>query len=207
MTAAEKVRKREGPEARRRLIIDEAIIAIGERGYFGFTVQDLAKRCGLTNGGLLYHFKTKEELFLAVLVEFERRMETALSAVAERFTQELGDFALRAKALALLRGMVELSAAEPELMRLFAVVQAEALHHAHPAHDYFAELQGRIMAGLGGIVRDLTKEPDATAREIYAMMMGLEYQWLRTDGGFDYLAEWDRVVVKLLPDHIVRSEG
>ena len=204
MTTLDKVRKREGPEARRRLIIDEAIVAIGERGYFGFTIQDLAKRCGLTNGGLLYHFRTKEELFLAVLVEYERRMETALVAVAERFGS---DTVPHAKALALLRGVVELSAAEPELMRLFAVVQAEALHHAHPAHDHFAELQGRIVAGLGSIVQGLTAEPDAAAREIYAMMMGLEYQWLRTGGGFDYLAEWDRAIMKLLPDHNVRGEG
>jgi AcrR family transcriptional regulator len=193
-------RKRQDPEDRRRAIIDEAIVAIGERGYFGFTIQDLAQRCGLTNGGLLYHFKTKEELFLAVLVEYEQRMEAALVAVAKRFAEEPGDGASRHKALALLRGMVEHSAAEPELMRLFAVIQAEALHQGHPAHGYFDELQGRIMAGLAAIAKDLTAEPEAAAREIYAMMMGLEYQWLRTGGAFDYLAEWDRVVAKLLPE-------
>jgi AcrR family transcriptional regulator len=200
MTSTETSRKREGPEARRRAIIDEAIVAIGERGYFGFTIQDLAQRCGLTNGGLLYHFKTKEELFLAVLVEYERRTELNLVAVAQQFSDEGREGTSRTIALALLRGMVEHSASEPELMRLFAVVQAEALHRAHPAHDYFSELQGRIMAGLGAIVRGLTPEPEVAARAIYAMMIGLEYQWLRTDGAFDYLAEWDRAVVKLLPE-------
>ena len=63
-----------------------------------------------------------------------------------------------------------------------------------------------IMAGLSRIVATLTAEPEATAREIYALMIGLEYQWLRTDGGFDYVAEWDRAVLKLLPDEIPKGE-
>lgn len=204
---AENARKREDPLVRRRAIIDTAIVAIGERGYFGFTIQDLAQRCGLTNGGLLYHFKTKEELFLAVLVEYEHRMEVALTDVAKRFASEPDVGSSRSKAMALLRGMVEHSAEDPELMRLFAVVQAEALHHAHPAHDYFSALQGRIMTGLAGIVGALTRQPEAAAREIYAMMMGLEYQWLRTDRGFDYLAAWDRAIAKIIPEHCQDGEG
>lgn len=44
--------------------------------------------------------------------------------------------------------------------------------------------------------------PDATstARHLYALMYGLEHQWLRADKGFDILAEWDRVVALVLPD-------
>lgn len=205
MAADDKIRTRIDPEMRKAQILEHAIRIVGERGFYGFTLQDLAKSCGLTAGGLLYHFKTKEDLFVAVVAEYERRMGLGLAAVGEHFGNESAEASPRIKALALLRSMVEQSAAEPELMRLFAVVQVEALHQAHPAHDYFAQLQHRIMAGLGRIVEGLTTEPEATAREIYALMVGLEYQWLRTEGTFDYPAAWDRAVAKLLPEDA--SEG
>lgn len=36
-------------EGRQREILAEATRFIGERGYFGFTVHELARRCGLTS--------------------------------------------------------------------------------------------------------------------------------------------------------------
>ena len=50
-------------EERRARILEAATEIIGVRGYHAFVLQDLAKRCGLTNGGLLYHFTSKEQLF------------------------------------------------------------------------------------------------------------------------------------------------
>lgn len=198
-------RRRNNPALKRVRILAEAIRLLAEEGFYRFTVEELARRSGVSKGGLLYHFRTKEELFVAVLVEYEQRLGQALSTVAAGFGAERRKDAQREKALALLRGMVEHSVAEPELMRLFAVIQAEALQASHPAHDYFAGLQDRIAAGIGRIVQGLTAEPEAAAREIYAAMTGLEYQWLRTGGGFDYLAAWDRVAAKLLP--VNRSDG
>src|ERR1700741_3608955 len=63
------VRRRMDPELRRQQILDEAIRLIGQLGYQGFTVQELALRCSLTKGGLLHYFGSKEQLLVAILEE------------------------------------------------------------------------------------------------------------------------------------------
>jgi AcrR family transcriptional regulator len=198
---------RDDPEVRRAQILDAAIRIIGERGYYGFAVHDLAQRCGLTTGGLLYHFKTKEELFLAVLGEYERRTEAALQALIDNFAAERArnpagglDVALR-----LLRAMMEQAVAQPELERLFTVLQAEAMHATHPGYAYFHTFEDRLLQGLVRIVTGYTPEPLPAARQTWALMQGLTQQWLRAEGRFDLLAEWDRAIARLLPDDGTRT--
>jgi len=76
-------RKRDDSKARREQIIDEAIRILGQLGYHGFTVQDLAKRCDLSNAGLLYYFPSKEQLFDVVVMELEQREIHALAPFIE----------------------------------------------------------------------------------------------------------------------------
>lgn len=196
------MRQRENAQARRGAILDAAMLVIGERGYFGFTLQDLAKRCGLTNSGLLYHFSTKEELFLAVVDEYERRIGEAAMTVIGGFA---GEYAAQGRlsldgARALLRALMTHSMAQPEMERLFMAVQSEALNPIHPGHDRFRRIEERIVEGIARIVAGNCPNPMSTARHLYALMYGLEHQWLRADKRFDILAEWDRVLALILPD-------
>ena len=64
--------------ARRAQIIDEATRLIGERGYYGFTLQQVADACGVTVAGVLHHAGTKERLLLDVVEERDRRDEAWL---------------------------------------------------------------------------------------------------------------------------------
>ncbi|CAN7612167.1 TetR/AcrR family transcriptional regulator [Phenylobacterium sp. LjRoot219] len=90
MARQARTRTREDQEARRGQILDEAIRIVGERGFFGFTVQDLAQRCGVSNAGLLYHFSTKDELLHCMLQEFEARETAAMEPLAALASRELG---------------------------------------------------------------------------------------------------------------------
>ncbi len=66
---------------RRRQILDEAVLVIGRHGYYGFSIQDLADRCGLTVAGVLHHFRTKVGLLVALLEDRDRRdVEVAAEA-------------------------------------------------------------------------------------------------------------------------------
>src|ERR1700712_1229585 len=56
--------------ARRESIISEAEAMFAEAGYNQPTMIDVAARCGISRGGLLRYFATKELLLVAVL---ERR--------------------------------------------------------------------------------------------------------------------------------------
>lgn len=196
------MRQRENVQARRGAIIEAAILAIGERGYFDFTLQDLAKRCGLTNSGLLYHFSTKEELFLAVVDEYERRLGEASMEAIGGFA---GEYAAQGRlslgsARNLLRALMTNSMAQPEMERLFMSVQSEALNPIHPGYDRFRRVEERIVEGIARIIAGNCPDPISTARHIYALMYGLEHQWLRADKQFDILAEFDRALALVLPD-------
>ncbi|CAN7469874.1 TetR/AcrR family transcriptional regulator [Phenylobacterium sp. LjRoot219] len=198
--AGTRKRVRAKPEHRREQILDEAVRLIGELGYYGFTIQALAQRCQLSNPGLLHYFGSKEQLLVALLQDRDRRDAEAVTTIAGVIRQ--GDQeptpTLR-QVLDLFRATVVRNASQPELVRLYAVLQAEALNSSHPAHGYFTARKARTIAAFSQMVAPYVGEPRSTALQLTAMMGGLEQEWLRADQGFDIVAEWDRVAAKLLP--------
>lgn len=55
------------PEARIPLILDAALAEFSARGYGGTRMDDIARRAGLSKGGLYAHFVSKENVFDALL--------------------------------------------------------------------------------------------------------------------------------------------
>lgn len=201
MTKIARIRRRDEPEVRREQILDEAMRIIGQRGYYGFTVQELAQRCGLSNAGLLYHFGSKDQLLVALVQELEGREAAVMAPLvaAAELEQERGD----ASAPALrevLRTMVARGSAEPELGRLYTVLLAESLDQAHPAYQSFRAREATVLSLFTRLLAPYVAEPRSTARQMIALIQGLGQQWLRADQTFDILAEWDRAVGTLLPD-------
>jgi AcrR family transcriptional regulator len=180
-------------EERRARILEAATEIIGARGYHAFVLQDLAKRCGLTNGGLLYHFTSKEQLLIAVLKEHDRRRTQEL---VETFGPGLRKATL-STALGMLHGIIQTVVAQPALSRLYAVLQAEALDPSHPAHDHFVAREAAAMEGFATLVARHVSDPMATARQLHALMDGLTLQWLRADQGFDLVGAWDKAIAAL----------
>ncbi|RJF90562.1 TetR/AcrR family transcriptional regulator [Sphingomonas cavernae] len=191
---------REDPEVRRQQILDAAIQVIGQRGYHGFTIQELAARCGLTNGGLLYYFGSKERLLISILEERDRRESVIVHATAELTQEESQQGVLSlARVRKLFRIIVEREVGQPELLRLFAVLQAEALDPAHPAHDFFLRREAMVIDEFSRMVAPHVEHPRVVARQILALLDGLAQQWLRVDGAFDLVSVWDDTVAALFP--------
>lgn len=180
---------------RRRAIIDAAIQIIGELGYRGFSINALARRCGLTTAGLLHHFGSKEGLLVALLQEREDRDRLAITG---RLELRKGQVLTRAQVLEVLRAIVEQNASQPQLVRLNAMLRAEALPLDHPASRYFVERDLRTRSALADVVRPHVADAQACARHLQAAMAGLEVQWLREDCGFDLLGEWNAIATRLL---------
>jgi AcrR family transcriptional regulator len=199
MASQAQSRARDEADLRRDQIIDEAIRIVGERGYFGFTVQDLAQRCGVSNAGLLYHFRTKDQLLLCMLQEFERRETEALTPLAELAQQEMGRSQAAATLLDLLRTMVARAITHPEIGRLYLVLQSETLDPKHPAHDSFRRRETLTLGLFAKLIAPYVDDAHAAARQLLALMDGLSLQWVRSDQDFDMLAEWDRAVATVLP--------
>ena len=51
----------------RDTILEVAARLFSEKGYSGVSIRDIAQDCGMTNAALYYHFKNKDDLYLAVL--------------------------------------------------------------------------------------------------------------------------------------------
>lgn len=197
-----RVRERRNPAERRAQILDEAICFLGERGYHGFTIQELAGRCGVTNGALLYYFRSKEELLAATLEEYGRREFAFMEAFARdnvRAAPE-GELSLPA-VLDLLHLMGARAVAAPELERLCLVLQSEAIGDpAHPASAFFRERERTVTEGFQLMLRPHRDDAVDLARELFAMADGLTLRWLQAEQDFDLSAAWDRAVCKLLAE-------
>jgi len=165
--------------AKRAEIIEHATALFGTAGYRGSSLRDIAAGCGISHPGLLHHFPTKEALLTAVL---EHRDELDLQ---QFFRPSAGGVDALRRVVALVahnetrRGIVE----------LFAVLSAEATAADHPAHEYFVVRYRRTLAamtaayrqaGEDGALRDGV-EPATAARELVAVMDGLQLQWLIDD--------------------------
>jgi AcrR family transcriptional regulator len=173
--------------ARRQEILTAAFEVFSTSGYRSGSLKDVADKVGLTQAGLLHHFPSKEVLLQALLT-----LRDELSAARTG--------TVTAKGADLLRGMVELTRYNttiPGLVALYCVLSAEATDPEHPAHRYFQdryewvrrlitnafaemETQGTLRPGLA---------PGTAARQLIALMDGLQVQWLLDNESVDMPAE------------------
>ena len=184
---------------RREQILDEAILLIGRRGYHGFSIQQLAQRCKLTNAGLLYYFGSKERLLIDMLESRDRRDAEAVTSMIGLKSGDRECPLTIEKALEALHALVARNCTQPEVIRLYATLQAEALDSAHPAHDYFVTREMKVINAYSKLLTPHVAQPRSTARQLVAVMQGLEQQWLRSDMSFDMPAEWDMAIANVLP--------
>lgn len=198
-TASRRDRTRLPAAQRRRQIVDVATRLIGEGGFWALSMQDVADACGLTVPGLLHHVGSKDGLLLAVLDHRD----------AENVRSLAGQLGLGADAVGWPQGislpraceaLVRRNATQPEIVRLFSVLQAESLAPGHPAAEYFAERQRRVLAEFTAMVTDRVPDPESLGRQVMAVMDGLQILWLRDPDGTDLVAEWLAAAGRLFAD-------
>lgn len=182
-------------EDRRRQIIEEATRIIGQRGYYGFSMQELADSCGLTVAGLLHHTGSKQALLISLLRARDQRDRDALGEWARLSGEEdetrqpaIGD------AADLLRRIVIRNSTQPELVRLYSMLRAESLYPGHPAYEYFRDRDEQVLGAFTRLFGGLANHPESLARQLLALMTGLEEQWLHAPGTMDLVREWDRAM-------------
>ena len=185
------VTRRLDPAERREQIISQATSIIARHGYWGFSVRQVAEACGLTEPAVIYHFKNKVGLLTAVL---EHRDREDMSMFAHRLGVEAEDvwggkvqFGLRDICDALMGR----NAGQPEIVRLYTVLQGEALEPRHPAYDYYHAREQRVLRILARAAEyDGIAEPDREARVVLGMMDGIQLRWLHDLEHVDLTADW-----------------
>ena len=190
-------RVRERLNDRPRLILQEAQSIVGQRGYFGFSIKELAARCGISVPGVLHHFPSKTAILVALLRDRDRREEQALLAMLPA-GWTLGDYLSPDQVERLFHDIAELNSRQRELVRLYSMLRTEALYEAHPAHSFFIKRDVRVIRIFEQILTPHVADPKVTARRIFAIMGGLEELWLRDLEAFDLVVECDAAVKLLL---------
>nr|WP_264372747.1 MULTISPECIES: TetR/AcrR family transcriptional regulator [Streptomyces] len=181
---------------RRDDILRIAMETFATRGYHNASLAEIAERSGLTQAGVLHHFRTKAGLLTGVL---ELRDKSDIEA--------LGDG--RPRGLGLLRHLVNtarLNAEREGIVRLYAVLSAESVTEGHPAQGYFrsryAGLRELVVAALREAVEAGELAPAlpvaSVANGIIAVMDGLQVQWLLEPAAVDMVETTEQVITALI---------
>jgi AcrR family transcriptional regulator len=158
-----------------------------EQGHDAVTVAEVARRAGLTEATVRYHFPTRDHLLISALAQADAEDSYLLVARAASTGRDLAED---------LRLVVEAPVGHPNRMRLFTIEAANAVDPAHPAHSWFTARNQAVKLQLAQTLRELQAadqahpeiDPDRFARQMVAIWDGLQTQWL-IDPDFDLGAE------------------
>ena len=131
------------PDARTR-VLDAAEAIVQARGVGGLTLEAAARDAGVSKGGLLYHFASKEALLAALLARLSAFMEADYHACVEAMPEGPG----RAARAALEWGFGEGEHACNERHDRAAAVFLASFHHDPAMLDPIRAVVARIRADL-----------------------------------------------------------
>lgn len=110
----------EAAERTKEAIIKAALSEFAERGFEGSSLRDIASRAGTTHGLIRHHFGSKEDVFKAVvdyaIHTYAQEHLPIISTLSEKDYQN--PKALIEAHKKLLRGFAEISARNPNMMRI-----------------------------------------------------------------------------------------
>jgi AcrR family transcriptional regulator len=163
-------------------------------------VLAIADRAGISDAGVLYHFSTKRELFVAVVDVF-----TELQADTFRELSEPGGFA----AIRNLAGWGAVMEARPDLLAVQIVLSAEAIAPDAELHAYWASRHTALLELLAGLFREAIKrgevrpdiDPEFEASALCAHLDGARLQWFYSDQRASVARSFEKYVA-LLADRI-----
>lgn len=75
-------------ENRREALLDAAAAMFAAKGFDGTSIRDIAGAVGMLPGSLYYHFRSKEDLLIAVYRKGVARFEDAIDAALENTVDE-----------------------------------------------------------------------------------------------------------------------
>jgi TetR/AcrR family acrAB operon transcriptional repressor len=185
------VRKtREEALATREQLLDAAEQVFQKRGVGHTTLAEVADAAGLTRGAIYWHFKSKADLFEAMVARAELPMDTAMEQMASDSLEDpLG--AVRALAIHALTHLAE----SPRTQAVFDVVflrceYTDDLAIVQQRHLADRKLCiSRVQQGLEQAVRKgqlpVGLNARLAAQGMYAFVGGLMRDWVQDCGAYD----------------------
>lgn len=183
MLQVERTYRQPRAEATRRRLIDTAALAFAKHGLEGASFSDLVRASGLSKGAFYFHFASKDELALAVFRAKQEELVGLLLADLPPTAEGRLEVLLRRRA-ALLRE-------RPDL-RCVTRLGSELNVRSTPGSAY-AGFQDLALELIAGAVREgqashefrSDLDPEATARVIFAAVVGMDTLSLLLSDGED----------------------
>lgn len=167
---------RTGAQSRAELV-QAASRVFAEHGYAGGSLRQIAVKVGMSAASLMQHFGSKQGLLEAVLANWREETDHLVSG------DQIGLAFFRA-----LRESMSYHVDHRGLIELFLTMATEASTPTHPAHAFIRARYDREMAHfraqllhaqkLGEIPAMDDRQVDLEVRALFAVMDGLELQWL-----------------------------
>lgn len=183
----------------RSLIIETAAREFGERGFEGVSLNDLVLASGVSKGAFYFHFPSKEEVALAAFRAKQEELIARLVAGSEpggTVTDQVVSLMLR---------RAQLVQDDPSLrcvIRLGSELNVRSGSESEYAsfHDLAVDLIADLVA-QGQQGREFRREldPQATARAIFAWIVGLDTLSLLASDGKDLKERTSEVLTLLVP--------
>lgn len=134
------------PEDKRRRVLSAAKTAFARNGFAGTNVNLVAREAGISVGSLYQYFRTKEDIFLALIEGSHKYLSDTIDGI---FAREEG---FLARVEALLRMAVDTSMEDPALLNLYIACTTEELA------PLAGKLSGRIESVAAGRYRKMLSE-------------------------------------------------
>jgi len=157
----------------RARILREATRLFMASGYNGISMREIAEAVGVSKAGLYYHFKDKEDLFVAILHDALQAMQQIV-----RSARDAGPTA-RAQIGALVRALF----AQPADQRAIIRLAGQEISHIGPAaraefgRRYQEQFIGQIAAMLGDAIGRGELRP-IEPRMLTWLLLGMMYPFL-----------------------------
>jgi AcrR family transcriptional regulator len=180
-------------------VLDVAADVFATRGYVDTTLDEVARRLGVTRQAILHHFAGKQALFQSVL-DRERRW-------AERSAFSTADSSDPASTFEPLGRFLGLTPESRQRVRLQHVLQGEAVAGDPVAQDFVAartrviheQIHGRVAAVAARNLLSRSWTIDSATTAFVALINGLQTLAL-IDSAIDIREAFDRFVAALIEE-------
>ncbi|MBL8186907.1 MAG: TetR family transcriptional regulator [Acidobacteria bacterium] len=187
-------------DQRRQELIKATYYEVAEKGYSAVTLQDIAKRAGVSKGSTLYYFATKEDLFLGAL-------EWIIEVVHERIHDAIASAQDPVGKMKAVIGVVFGNAQES---RQFFLAYSDFISIG-TRNRRFHDLNARFYEGCCGHDREIIElgmktgifrpvDLDDASSMVRALIDGMMMQWFFSSQGTfdDYRRRCERIVLDYL---------
>ena len=195
-------------DQRREELIKATYYEVAEKGYSAVTLQDIAKRAGVSKGSTLYYFATKEDLFLGALEwmvqQFDRRNGEVIAKVEDPIEK--------------VRALIGNIFANAQESRQFFLAYSDFVSIG-TRNKRFHDLNAKFYNGCCGHNREVIEtgiragvfrqlDVEEASAMMRALVDGLMLQWFfSSEGTFDdYRRRCERIVLDYLTGGQVQAQ-